>query len=128
MKRALLLASVVFVLGSVNGCGDDDDENEARRRGVGAECVGDEDCKEPGQTCLAFKGGYCGVSDCTSDAECPAGSACVAHDDGETYCFLVCVDKAECNFHRSPESESNCSSNITFTDAVQARKACVPPS
>jgi hypothetical protein len=122
------LLSVMWVLGS--GCGDDDDipASEAQRRGVGAACAGDLDCAEPGQTCLAFKGGYCGVEDCSSNADCPFGSACVAHDDGTNYCFLICTDKPQCNLGRPLEFEANCSSNVTFVENANGKKACVPPS
>lgn len=106
------------------GCGDSG--TEADRLGVGAQCTKVEDCGT-GQRCLAFKGGYCGLSGCAADVDCPGGSACVRHDDGMNYCFRVCVDKAECNRNRSLENEANCSSNITFIE-IANRKACVPPS
>jgi len=113
------------------GCGDDDEGtgiSQAQQRGVGAACSRDEDCTEPGQVCLAFKGGYCGVADCTADAQCPAGSACVTHDDQRNYCFLICTDKVQCNQTRPADIESNCSSSITFVDDNPEFKACVPPS
>lgn len=110
------------------GCGSDDKGSEADRRGVGASCSVNADCTEAGQSCLPFKGGYCGIADCTKDAECPAGSACVQHDDGKNYCFLICVEKVNCNVNRPLEFESNCSSNITFVSGDKTRKACVPPS
>lgn len=109
-----------------HGCGGDDG-SEADRLGVGALCTKNEDCLT-GQQCLTFKGGYCGVANCTGDAGCPAGSACVRHDDGKNYCFRTCTDKIECNRNRTPELESNCSSRITFVEGAQNRKACVPPS
>jgi len=120
----------VFALTLLSACGDDDDDDgtEAQRRGVGAACIDDEDCTEEGQSCLDFKGGYCGVADCTSNLECPDGSACVAHDDGRNYCFLICTDKPQCNPYRPLEDEANCSANITFVDADTTFKACVPPS
>ena len=68
-----------------------------------------------------------GVQDCTDDAGCPQGSACVAHDDGVNYCFRVCANKSECNYNRAADNESNCSSNITFVEGGGG-KACVPPS
>lgn len=108
----------------VLACGD---ESEADRRGVGASCTTNDDCTEEGQTCLPFKGGYCGVRDCVEDTDCPGGSLCVTHDDGVNYCFLVCDTKADCNRNRSVDVESNCSSNITFADQGSG-KACVPPS
>jgi hypothetical protein len=130
MSVARLCGSILFSICVLAACGDDDDDDSsaAQRRGVGSTCAGDGDCKEPGQRCLDFKGGYCGVADCTSNAECPAGSACVRHDDGESYCFLICTSKPECNRTRRPDAEANCASNIEFVDADTAIKACVPPS
>ena len=121
-------AGVVLIQLAVVGCGDDNNGSEAQKRGVGAACNADLPCTEPGQTCLDFKGGYCGVPDCINDAGCPQGSACVAHDDGKNYCFLVCGDKAECNLTRPPEDAANCSSSVSFVEDTNARKACVPPS
>jgi len=108
------------------GCGG----SEADALGVGAECASSADCNgDDGQDCLlGFKGGYCGEVGCASDADCAIDAACVAHVDGMNYCFRVCVDKAECNANRSPANEANCSSNVTFVDPPQNRKACVPPS
>ena len=120
----------VLVAISVVGCGDDDDDGstEADKRGVGAACTKNEDCSEPGQSCLAFKGGYCGIANCTGDIDCPQGSACVAHTDGTNYCFRICIDKVECNRNRPVDAEANCSSNIDFVDNPGNVKACVPPS
>lgn len=127
MTRTNWLA-VAFALLGLAGCGDDDD-SEAERRGVGAECAVNDDCEEEGQECLTdFTGGYCGVADCTADADCPEGSACVTEDDGlGNFCFLVCLDKPECNDHRSVENESNCVSSLTFVDGADGRKVCRPP-
>jgi hypothetical protein len=126
---ALALAISVSPL----ACGNDDGGgSEAQRHGVGSACASDVDCWEEGQSCLTFKGGYCGVADCdpanVSAPLCPNGSKCVTHTDGRNYCFLVCLDKIDCNWNRMPEDESNCSSNITFADASKTVKACVPPS
>jgi hypothetical protein len=128
MVRSLFAAgfSILVLSGTLLGCGDSG--SEAQRRGVGAACTVGGDCSETGQTCLTFKGGYCGVSDCQNDAGCPAGSACVSHTDGRNYCFLICTDKPQCNLHRAVDVEANCSSSVTFTDATLNRKACVPPS
>jgi hypothetical protein len=94
---------------------------------VGAACAADLDCKE-GLTCLSFKGGYCGLSECQNDEACPAGSACVAHSDGKNYCFLVCTDKPQCNLYRAVDVEANCSANVSFVEGTVNVKACVPPS
>ena len=125
MARTLL--ALVFVgLFSLAACGSG---TEADRLGVGAECSATDDCLDDEiAECLAFRGGYCGFSGCEDDLDCPGGSACIAHDDGMNYCFLVCIDKIDCNINRSPEHEANCSSNVTFVDGAQGRKACVPPS
>ncbi|MBE7484769.1 MAG: hypothetical protein HS104_32990 [Polyangiaceae bacterium] len=124
---SFLALSLVFSLGA---CGDDDDGGgtEADKLGVGAACAGNQDCKVEGQTCLPFKGGYCGIADCTADTDCPQGSLCVAHTDGKNYCFRVCADKVECNYNRPVDFESNCSANITFVSGGKGSKACVPPS
>lgn len=128
LHSLLALLPCCLALGLI-ACADDDDGSEAQRRGVGAACAKDADCEEEGQRCLPFKGGYCGVASCTSDSECPLGSACVSHDDGTNYCFLTCANKPECNYYRPMEVEANCSSSIDFTDANNGNlKACVPPS
>jgi hypothetical protein len=118
------------------GCGDDDDGTAADRVGIAAECASDAECPEVRRgdetvqlRCLrAFRGGYCGIADCQQNDDCPDGSACVAHDDGSSYCFRVCAEKVECNRNRSLENEANCSSNIDFAEADTNGKACVPPS
>src|SRR4051812_35043716 len=124
MKNAMTCLVAVLVL-LAGACGDD--SVEADRLGVGAECSHDDDCLME-QSCLAFKGGYCGISGCDANDDCPEGSVCVAHDDGKTYCFRACTDKAECNQNRSPDNESNCSSSIDYVDTTTQLKACVPPS
>ncbi len=135
MQKARLLFATLSLLAlcsTLPACGDDDDEGltEAQRHGVGAACDDDSDCYvgDLELTCLPFKGGYCGLEGCAGDEECPPGSACVAHEDGQNYCFLVCREKVECNPTRPLEIESNCSSNISFVDGKKGDKACVPPS
>lgn len=134
--------SLLFVAMSMTvACGDDDDDGgtEADKIGIGASCDSADDCLE-GQSCLAFKGGYCGLQNCTGDEVlgcndpdpakcCPDGSKCVTHTDGVNYCFRECLDKElDCNRNRPADAESNCSSNITFVAPEQGIKACVPPS
>lgn len=107
-------------------CGSDG----ADALGVGAQCTMSSDCnqKDGTQTCLPFKGGYCGLQGCTHDADCPAASACIMHTDNVNYCFHTCADKTECNANRDPANEANCSSTATFVDGTMGRKACVPPN
>lgn len=123
-----ILALTLAVVMAGPGC----DGSEADRFNVGAQCVDNDGCDNSDdfiQTCLTqFKGGYCGLEDCASDLECPEDAACIAHTDGVNYCFRTCRDKPDCNTNRSVENESNCSSNVVFTDGAGGRKACVPPS
>lgn len=127
MKRFLLIGLLLTSL-SAMGCGDDDNGTEADKLGVGAQCTSNDDCTEDGQSCLLqFKGGYCGVADCTTNADCPEGSGCITHDDGNNYCFMVCTDKSQCNTNRDAANESNCSGSVTWAD-TDLGKACVPPS
>jgi hypothetical protein len=134
-SRAALGFALLAIAAS--GCGDDDAGfgpglSQAQYTGVGAACRQgmDTDCSQSpvALSCLDFKGGYCGLRGCTSTADCPFGSACVAHEDGENYCFLICVEKVDCNATRPADIESNCVSNITFVGGDRGKKACVPPS
>jgi hypothetical protein len=119
------LWALLFVVG-VGGCGSD--ASEAIKRGVGSECSASVACTEMNQVCLTeFAGGYCGVSACTHDSDCPAGSACVTGDNQTNYCFLICADKPECNVRRSVANESNCTSSLSFVDGAMGRKVCRPP-
>jgi hypothetical protein len=119
MIRFALIA-MVFAF----GCGSDADD-----LGVGAQCTADDQCDvDTMQVCLGFKGGYCGIKGCDADADCPELSKCVAHTDGNNYCFRTCLDKPECNENRSVEFESNCSANVTFISPDANIKACVPPA
>ena len=128
------LLSAILVVPSLAGCASDG--NEADRIGVAAECASDTDCPTvecdvepcPVLVCLRqFAGGYCGIADCVADEDCPDGSACVAHTDGQSYCFRLCANKPECNRHRSAAVEANCSSSVDFVEP-QPLRACVPPS
>jgi len=123
--RVFFVIIVMHLSGALAGCGSDG--TAAQQRGVGGACAADTDCKA-GLTCLAFKGGYCGLAECQNDAMCPGGSACVTHTDGKNYCFLVCTDKPECNLFRAVDVEANCSSSVTFVEGKLSVKACVPPS
>jgi hypothetical protein len=135
--RIVLGLSAAFMLSVSLGCDDDDgDGSEAARLGVGEGCANTGDCpplQPEGEgdagvlECLPFKGGYCGLTDCAGDDDCPAGSACVTHD-GANYCFLVCADKPDCNARRGDDDEANCSGSAEFVTAKNGRKACIPPS
>lgn len=127
MRRLSIVPIVyAFIVAAGLGCSN---QNEANRRGVGAECSMSSDCTEAGQVCLTeFKGGYCGLSGCVHDTDCPSGSACVTNDNQTNTCFLICADKPDCNLHRTTDNESSCTSSLTFVDGVMGRKVCRPPN
>lgn len=131
----LRLLALIVGLGLV-GC---DDATEADRVGVAAQCTSTADCPTytlpdsgtTNLTCLTqFKGGYCGLQGCVSSLECPNGSICVHHTDGNNYCFRACVDRSECNANRSATDAANCSANFTWAVPAEDNgiKACIPPS
>jgi len=134
MNRVFLVLAIVGM--GLSGCGDDsdDDGSEADKLGVGAECVSSADCLTEGDgglnlTCLTqFKGGYCGIEGCTSNDDCPDQSKCVAHDDGNDYCFRACTEKPDCNANRDADNEANCVGSVDYVDTDTTGKACVPPS
>jgi hypothetical protein len=95
--------------------------------GVGAACVGDVDCKAPLTCMTGFKGGYCGVKDCTTNAQCPADSLCVKHSDAVGYCYLKCTAATTCSFCRPPAYAAACSDQVTFLEAGTTGSVCVPP-
>ena len=120
LRRAIAIA--VLLLSSC--------DSEADELGVGAQCTSDDQCEElePPIRCLTvFKGGYCGLTGCQADTDCPESSFCVRHEDGQNYCFRACADKPECNVNRDVENEANCSANIDRVGGGN-QKACVPPS
>jgi hypothetical protein len=130
MKKVIGFMGIAALV--LAGCGDSS-STEADRIGVGGECSQAAECESADEditlTCLTqFTGGYCGLEGCEGDGDCPEGSACIDYEDGNNYCFRVCVEKPECNENRSLENESNCSANVVFVDERNERKACVPPS
>jgi hypothetical protein len=121
-----LVLAMLVACTSMLGCGGSD----ADSIGVGAQCTMNSDCNQDDgmQTCLPFKGGYCGLMGCTKDADCPNDSACVHHTDNVNYCFRICADKPDCNANRDPVNEANCSSSVDFVEGKTGVKACVPPT
>jgi hypothetical protein len=135
--RASILSVLLIASALAVACGDGEDDasdNEAVRRGVGAACTSSSECTEEGQVCLTqFKGGMCGIADCTSSSECPTGSVCVADPDlAQNFCLLVCDMRTDCNVHRPVDDEANCSSTLNAIDEPDAGpndpKVCRPPS
>jgi hypothetical protein len=64
-------------------------------RVVGGPCLSSNDCAA-GSECLGeseFPGGTCTVR-CATNAQCPAGAACVEESDGS--CLLTCTSATDC--------------------------------
>jgi hypothetical protein len=119
------LVSALALALAVCGCSS---QNAANQAGIGAQCSMTSDCTTAGEVCLTeFNGGYCGLAGCLHDTDCPQGSACVT-DNQTNYCFLVCGTKTDCNLHRDPANESDCTSSLTFIDGAMSRKVCRPPN
>lgn len=119
-------------------CRVDDDALEVDRLEVGASCQDDRHCTDRAgdaadgydlRCFTSFAGGHCGISRCSGD-DCPAGSGCVPHDDGQNYCFRLCDEDSECNQYRNADvAPARCSSSVSFLDSEDRsdRSACVPP-
>src|SRR5687768_7882836 len=108
---------------SLAACGD-----SATDRGVGSECATSDDCTEEGQTCLAFRGGYCGLTGCTMDEDCPVGAACMMRGDAINSCSRTYAVKHDCNANGTEATEATCSSTAMCVEGAMGRKACTPPS
>ncbi len=108
-------------------CGDSGGRTAAHEQGIGTSCATDTDCSDENACITGVAGGYCAPRGCAHHHDCPRGSSCVTHGDGQNYCFLSCQNKSTCNLDRSADVEANCSSNVTFTEETTV-KACVPPS
>ena len=127
MRTTLLLTVPCLMLFAV-ACGDDSDAVDhliGAECTVAADCDDDDDATQPLVCLTEFGGGYCGDTGCVDSTDCLDGSVCVTYE-GANYCFLTCVDKPDCNPHRSLDNESNCSANVPAVDS--SSKVCVPPS
>ncbi len=89
--RVLLLLGLLGVV----GCGP---HVGAQGQDVGAACTANSQCSS---VCLTgydrFPGGMCSIA-CTSDIQCPKGSACI--DPGKNaggFCAVTCSSTADCN-------------------------------
>lgn len=128
-----LLASVLAL-----ACSADDERSEVDRLELGASCQVDQHCAARAGDAAdgydlrcfgSFADGHCGLSRCSGE-DCPDGSACISHDDGQNYCFRLCDEDSECNLHRSSDAaEARCSSSVSFLGATDRsdQSACVPP-
>jgi hypothetical protein len=138
--RFITVVSMLALLGLASGCHSD--RVEADLVGVGAQCATSADCPEVDfegdagvmrlQCLTTFNGGYCGLADCSSNAECPGGSVCIAHDDpAGSFCFRSCTNKPECNANRDVNHEANCNGGADPQDPADEAsigKVCYPSS
>jgi hypothetical protein len=86
------VAVVWFALAMLTSCGGSIAGPESTI--VGAACTADNQCS---QQCLDnerhFPGGMCTIA-CSSDADCPSGSACIDEEGG--VCIVTCSVDADC--------------------------------
>jgi hypothetical protein len=94
--------------------------------GVGAACDEDEDCSGDLSCMLDALGGYCTITGCSGDGDCPSDARCVSWDDTKTYCAVNCDSGSDCSFCRGDELRGKC---IGFTPAPgegDPIQVCVP--
>jgi hypothetical protein len=93
--------------------------------GVGADCTDEADC-DAGLECLTtVDGGYCTVRGCTVNTDCPGmDDRCVTVGD-ENFCYRSCTQESHCTLCRH-DSDSTCSTNVTFADGTTTGSVCVP--
>jgi hypothetical protein len=95
--------------------------------GLGARCLGDEDCSG-GLECLTdFAGGYCSKRGCTSNADCPGnGSLCVDAGSDASYCAKACSKPSDCSWCRGEQLAATCRDDVTFVEEGTVGAVCVP--
>ena len=109
----------VTVMFLIAACGSSDVGTEGQV--VGASCTtsgGPSGSCADGSKCVVdtdFPGGSC-VKDCTRQADCPDGAACIQEDGG--ICVLECIDAGDCR------DGYNCVAKSTLDPAGSA-KVCL---
>jgi hypothetical protein len=84
--------------------------------GHGAACTSDADCGGGGLVCIdEVDGGYCGVRDCQSNADCPVDSECINHA-GINYCARTCAVESDCTFCRWADVAATCTADVDHVE------------
>ncbi|MBM4395251.1 MAG: hypothetical protein FJ087_06130 [Deltaproteobacteria bacterium] len=65
-------------------------------REIGDDCSTNTDCGENRICDTSQPGGYCTVTPCRDDSECPGESICVEFSVDATYCMRACSDLKPC--------------------------------
>jgi hypothetical protein len=89
-RRVALLVGLLLTAAQ-SSCGEDDVGPQSHM--VGGRCVADSDCINRCVKGTEFPGGYCTVP-CTTDNDCPGGSACAASNGG--VCLATCQTTTDC--------------------------------
>jgi hypothetical protein len=117
-------ASPDFICRSSGGGGENRKVCVPGDCGVGASCTEDAHC-DPDLECLDdLNGGYCGMRDCASNAECPQASVCVTIDDTNV-CVRTCDVQSDCGFCRHPDFAATCTTDVTYVEGASVQ-VCVP--
>lgn len=83
--------------------------------GLGASCSADADCG-PNLECLdEVDGGFCGVRDCASNADCPVDSLCISHA-GINHCAPTCAATSDCTFCRYGGPTAACTTDVDYIE------------
>jgi hypothetical protein len=91
-RLAVVLGVALLCPSGLSGCGSDD--VGPRSHMVGGRCMTDNDCVKRCAAGSQFPGGYCTVT-CSSDNDCPGGSACINDNGG--ICVATCQLPADCH-------------------------------
>lgn len=94
--------------------------------GVGAACASDADCAAGLECSTGLRGGYCTLSGCSTNDECPADSLCVRGPSDTSYCARGCSVASDCSFCRGSELAANCSDEADFVQDGTTGSVCLP--
>jgi hypothetical protein len=94
--------------------------------GVGEACLTKADCNGDLECLTDVDGGYCGKANCTANADCPNGSACVRMDETRSYCLRKCQGDSDCSFCRPWDDRTPCTDEVDYVEDGTPGRVCVP--
>jgi hypothetical protein len=76
-------------------------------------CTTNADCTEQGQVCDSGTCKSAAYGQCTTDADCAAGTGCLLADsDGVKYCGTLCQQHGQCSAHEQCMQGTVCAQNV----------------
>jgi hypothetical protein len=94
--------------------------------GIGADCGDANDCSSDLECLSAFRGGYCGLSGCLVNDDCPDDALCVVASNGENHCYKPCSTASDCSFCRRDGLLGACTADVSFAEDGTTGSVCVP--